>query len=85
MVPDTLPQIDSDRIGYASIDMNCVEPEIAAVEFLWPRLLSGAIIILDDYGWKTHINQKHAWDEFAAQRNIRALSLPTGQGMLIKP
>lgn len=85
MVPDTLTQIDSNRIGYASIDMNCVEPEMAAGEFLWPRMLPGAIIVLDDYGWRTHINQKHAWDEFAARRGVHVLSLPTGQGILIKP
>lgn len=84
-VPDTLGQIDSDRIGYVSMDMNCVEPEMAAGEFLWPRLVPGAIMILDDYGWRTHINQKHAWDAFAAARGVQVLSLPTGQGILIKP
>lgn len=42
------------------------------------------IMILDDYGWKTHINQKHAWDAFAAKRGVQVLSLPKGQGILIK-
>jgi len=84
-VPATLPQIDSERIAYASIDMNCVEPEIAAGEYLWPKMLPGAITVLDDYGWKPHISQKHAWDKFASQRGVKILALPTGQGLLIKP
>jgi O-methyltransferase len=84
-VPDTLPQITSDRIGYVSMDLNCVEPEMAAGNFLWPRMVPGALIVLDDYGWKPHIHQKHAWDRFAAERGIQVLSLPTGQGLLIKP
>jgi hypothetical protein len=85
MVPETLEQIDSDRICYVSIDMNCVKPEMAAGEYLWPRMVSGAIVVLDDYGWKTHIQQKHAWDAFAGARGLKVLGLPTGQGLLIKP
>ena len=34
-VLDTLPQVKSDRIAFASIDMNCAPPEIAAMEYLW--------------------------------------------------
>jgi O-methyltransferase len=84
-VPDTLSQIDTDRIGYLSIDMNQVTPEMAAGEYLWPRLVPGAIVVLDDYGWRPHIAQKHAWDAFAEKRGLRVLSMPTGQGILMKP
>jgi hypothetical protein len=84
-VPDTLKEIDSDRIAYVSIDMNIAAPEIAAGEFLWPRLVKGAVVVLDDYGWRPHIGQKHAWDRFAADKGIQVLGLPTGQGLLLKP
>jgi O-methyltransferase len=65
--------------------MNCALPEIAAGEYLWPRMKSGAIIVLDDYGWLPHVEQKRAWDDFARERGVMVLSLPTGQGLLIKP
>jgi hypothetical protein len=84
-VPDTLVEVDSERIVFASIDMNVVEPEIAAAEFLWPRLVPGAFMLLDDYGWAPHIHQKRAWDVFAREKNILILSLPTGQGLIMKP
>jgi O-methyltransferase len=84
-IPETLEQIDSARIGYVSMDLNIVEPEMAAAEYLWPRMVSGAIIVLDDYGWRPHINQKHAWDAFAAKHGLMVLALPTGQGLLVKP
>ncbi|MFO1081941.1 MAG: TylF/MycF/NovP-related O-methyltransferase [Reyranellaceae bacterium] len=84
-VPSTLAEIRSDRIAYVSIDMNCVAPEIAAGEFLWPRLVPGAVIVLDDYGWRPFILQKRAWDAFAQERGVKVLALPTGQGLLIKP
>ena len=84
-VPDTLVQVKSERVAYLSIDMNCVEPEIAAAEYFWPKLTSGAVVLLDDYGWPGHIEQKRAFDRFAADRDVRVLPLPTGQGILIKP
>ncbi len=83
-VPDTLAQVDTDKVCYLSIDMNCVAPEIAAAEFFWDKLVSGGIVILDDYAWAAHINQKHAFDAFASERQIKILSLPTGQGLIVK-
>lgn len=83
-VPDTLSQIDSQQVSYVSMDMNIAVPELAAGDFLWPRMTPGAIMVLDDYGWRPHIAQKHAWDQFAAARGSRVLALPTGQGLLIK-
>jgi O-methyltransferase len=84
-VPETLAQVASDRIAYLSIDMNAAEPEIAAAEYFWPRLLPGAMILLDDYGWSPHIHQKQAFDQFALRHNIQIMSLPTGQGLIMKP
>lgn len=84
-VPDTLPQVETKKVCYLSIDMNCVAPEIAAAEFFWDKLASGAPLVLDDYGWAGHIEQKRAFDAFAAQRGVQVLSLPTGQGLIFKP
>lgn len=84
-IPDTLPEVKSNKVSYLSIDLNCAEPEIAAAEFFWDKLVSGAVIVLDDYGWAKHIVQKHAFDEFAKQKKVPILSLPTGQGLIIKP
>jgi O-methyltransferase len=84
-VPDTLPQVKSQKVAYLSIDMNCMEPEIAAAEYFWDKMTSGAVILLDDYGWGSHIVQKKAFDEFAAKHGVQVLSLPTGQGIIFKP
>lgn len=84
-VPETLAQANTDRVAFMSIDMNCVAPEIAAAEYFWDRLVSGAVIVLDDYGWPGHIEQKKAFDHFAAKRGVLVLPLPTGQGLIVKP
>jgi len=84
-VPETLTQVAADRIAFLSLDMNCAPPEIAAAEYFWERLSSGAVVLLDDYGWAGHIVQKRAFDRFAEQRGVAVLGLPTGQGLLFKP
>jgi O-methyltransferase len=84
-VPDSLPQVKAEKVCYLSIDMNCMEPEIAAAEFFWDKLVSGAAMVLDDYGWTAHVMQKNAFDLFAERKRVPILSLPTGQGLILKP
>jgi hypothetical protein len=84
-VPDTLPTVAIDRVCYLSIDMNIVHPEVAALEYFWDKLVPGAAVILDDYGWKNYHLQQEAHDRFAASKGVPVLHLPTGQGLIIKP
>jgi O-methyltransferase len=85
-VPDTLAQVPSEQVCYLSLDMNCAEPEIAAAEFFWDRLVPGAVVLLDDYGYSpAYHRQKEAFDAFARRRNVPILLLPTGQGLIVKP
>ncbi len=84
-VPNTLTEVTADRIAFVSIDMNAPEPEIAAGEYFWPRMLPGAMMVLDDYNFIGCEAQRPAWDQFAARHGIDILPLPTGQGLVVKP
>lgn len=84
-IPDTLPLVPAKAIAYLSIDMNCVAPEVAALEFFWDKLVSGGIVLFDDYGFPGHEGQKHAHDAFATGKGVSILALPTGQGLIVKP
>ncbi|MEO6490553.1 MAG: TylF/MycF/NovP-related O-methyltransferase [Ferruginibacter sp.] len=84
-VPETLSQCTASKIAYLSIDMNCVEPEISAAEYFWDKIVKGGVVILDDYGFRLHIEQKLAFDKFANEKNVPILQLPTGQGIIFKP
>lgn len=84
-IPETLPRVKTGQVGFLSIDMNAVVPEVAALEFFWDRMVPGGIIILDDYGYPGFGAQKVAHDQFARSKNVMILSLPTCQGMIIKP
>lgn len=85
-VPESLSAMaDCREVAYASIDLNVTEAEMGAIDFLWPRMVSGGLVLLDDYGWAPHIHQKHAWDAWAERKQVMILALPTGQGLIRKP
>ena len=84
VVPESLDDVSIDKVCYLSIDMNIAYPEVAAIEFFWDKLVPGAPVVLDDYGWTNNIEQKRAMDAFAAKKGVMILTMPTGQGLLIK-
>lgn len=85
-VPETLTEVDSEKIAYLLIDMNCVLPEVEALNFFWDKMVSGGIIVLDDYGYmNNHKEQKAAHDAFAKSKGVEILNLATCQGLIIKP
>ena len=65
--------------------MNSTVPEVAALDFFWHRLVPGAFILMDDYAYNGYRNQKLRMGEAARKKGVKIASLPTGQGLLIKP
>ena len=84
-IPDSLKAVDSLAIAYIHMDLNCSPPEVAALELLWDRLVPGAFVLHDDYAQVAHKISKDGMDQFAAKKGLQFVSLPTGQGLLIKP
>jgi Macrocin-O-methyltransferase (TylF) len=84
-VPETLDQVDAQAVAYLHIDMNCAPPEVAALRYFWPRLSPGALVLLDDYANRGRDEQRVAMDALAREFGVSICTLPTGQGLLIKP
>jgi hypothetical protein len=83
-VPEVLASLDVSAVAFLHLDMNCAYPERAALEFFWERLSPGAIVLLDDYAYFGHDAQTRAMDDAAQILGTQILSLPTGQGIIIK-
>lgn len=83
-VPESLAEVQIDHVAYLSIDMNVASAEVAAIEFFWPKLQTGAPVVLDDYAWTGCETQKAAMDAFAKRVGSPIATLPTGQGLLFK-
>ncbi|HRD75608.1 MAG TPA: TylF/MycF/NovP-related O-methyltransferase [Hyphomicrobiaceae bacterium] len=83
-IPDTLAEVDITEVAYLSIDMNIQLPEMAALRHFWPKLTHGGVVVLDDYAWRQHAYRKGVFDDFARECGVEIMTLPSGQGLILK-
>ncbi|BAL26207.1 TylF/MycF/NovP-related O-methyltransferase [Azoarcus sp. KH32C] len=85
LIPDCFSDGIPEQIAFLHIDLNNADGEIAALEHLFHRVVSGGVVVLDDYEWSgIYRHQKQVEDKWFEERNYRVIPYPTGQGMLIK-
>ncbi|MBL4658572.1 MAG: class I SAM-dependent methyltransferase, partial [Flavobacteriales bacterium] len=85
IVPQSLSNVEITKVAFLSIDMNIVMPDRAALEHFWPKMSRGGIIIVDDYAMQKRHLQQESVNDFAASVGVKILTMPTGQGIIIKP
>ena len=83
-IPESLKSRSIPAVFYLSIDLNCALPEIEAIKHFWDNIVKGGMVLLDDYAFSSFGEQKKAWDKWALERGVEILTLPTGQGLIIK-
>lgn len=83
-IPAVLARLNLGAVAFLHIDLNCAYPERAALEFFWDRLSPGAFVLLDDYAYFDNDCLTQAIDDAARKLGIEILSLPTGQGLIIR-
>ncbi|HVB19871.1 MAG TPA: TylF/MycF/NovP-related O-methyltransferase [Candidatus Paceibacterota bacterium] len=83
-VPETLPLVQTDAICFLHLDMNAALPEVSAIDFFWKKISKGGVILFDDYSYEGNHAMKEAHDTWAKKHGVQILSLPTGQGLIIK-
>lgn len=70
-VEDTIPANAPDRIALLRLDTDWYESTRHEMEHLFPRLVPGGVIIIDDYGhWQ---GARRAVDEYLAEHGVRLL------------
>ena len=84
IIPQSFEGCGVEKISYLSIDLNNALAERDSIDFLWPRLVPGALIILDDYAFSGHRKQYDMWNEYAKSVGQIVLTLPTGQGVVVR-
>lgn len=83
-VPEVLAELPPGPIAFLHLDMNCAFPERSALVYFWDRLSPGGIVLFDDYAYYGNEELSRAIDEIASDLEANVLSLPTGQGLIIR-
>ncbi|MBT3370999.1 MAG: methyltransferase [Rhodospirillaceae bacterium] len=82
VVPDILAERAPKQIALLHLDLNAAKAEVAALDFLGPRLSDGAIVLMDDFGRKEQLELAEALMGWWTAHDHPILELPTGQGMV---
>ena len=68
LVPDTFDGLEKSKITFLHIDLDMYVSVRAALDWTYTRLVSGAFVVLDDYGKPGTYGAKKATDEFLADK-----------------
>jgi len=84
-IPESLVTEDSPKsIVYLHIDLNSAKPTLATLEFFFPRLAKGGVILFDDYGQEEYKETKIVIDKFFSNKPGLLMKLPTSQAIYFR-
>lgn len=78
LVQDTLPHANINSVSFVHIDLDIYYAIKASIEYIWPRLSPGGIVVFDDYGFPSCPGARRAVDEFFADIPEKPFLLPFG-------
>jgi len=84
-IPDRFDEVSDDQFSFVHVDVDLYEPTLASIEFFFPKLVPGGILLCDDYGSEVCPGARLALDEYSQRHALGpVVDLGTGQGMLVK-
>ncbi len=83
-IPDTFTGCAIPRIAFAHVDVDLAQTVRDTVEFVYPRLVPGGVIVFDDYGFPSCSPAREATDAAFDGYREKPIYLPTGQALVLK-
>ncbi len=82
-IPETLSE-SPERVAFLHVDLNHAPSEEAVVRHFWPRMVPGAVLVFDDYGFRDAEAIRAVADKLGREFGFEVLASPTGQGIVVK-
>jgi len=84
-IPDRFGEVGDLRFCFVNVDVDLYEPTRDSLEFFYPRMVAGGVLLLDDYGSVAQSpGARKAVDHFMAGRPEPVIESPTAQAFVIK-
>ena len=78
-IPASFEGLPERRYRFVHLDLDLHDPTLGALEYFFPRLAPGAIMVCDDYGWP---GERKAIEGFCARQGLPFETTPHGQAVL---
>lgn len=83
-LPEGLEVLEQKRIAFLHIDLNAAQTEVQSLRKIYCQIVPNGVILLDDYCGRGRQIQHEAINSLANELDFKVISLPTGQGLVIK-
>lgn len=83
-IPERFSDVAVRKFAFVHVDVDLYEPTRESLQFFYPRMSDGGIILLDDYGFTTCPGATRAAQEVLSGQAEQVVTLPDGGGLLIK-
>lgn len=80
-IPDAFPAETESRYRFVHVDVDVHQPTRDCLEYFYPRLVPGGILVCDDYGWP---GARKAIDDFSARTGARFETTPHLQAWCVR-
>ena len=84
LIPETFKGCEAAEITFAHIDVDLHRSVLDCLEFIYPRLMPGCAIVVDDYGWGSCPGAREAVEVYFRTKPVVPLALPSAQAIIIK-
>jgi len=84
-IPKVFESLDEkNKYKFVHIDVDLYQPTFDSLNYIYDKIVEGGILITDDYRSPSFPGNQKAWEKYFNSKNIRSLSLPSGQAVVIK-
>lgn len=83
-IPDTFAGLEDERFCFAHIDVDAYRSALDCCEYFYPRLVSGGVMVFDEYGFPDAHGERDAVDEYFADKREAPIALMTGQAFVLR-
>ncbi len=83
-IPKRFSEVAGRRFCFVHIDVDLLQPTRDSMEFFYPLLAKGGMILLDDYGHESCPGVTEAVDQYMADKTEPIINLASGGAFIIK-
>ncbi len=83
-IPRILDDLPATRWSFVHLDVDLYAPTLDCLDYFFPRLCAGGVIICDDYGAPLFPGAHRAWDRYCDEHAVPYVVLDTGQSVILK-
>jgi hypothetical protein len=83
-IPERFGEVADRAFRFVHLDVDLYEPTRGSLEFFYPRVVPGGVVVCDDYLFLTCPGATAAVDEFLADKPEKMIGLPGGGGFFVR-